>query len=170
MPNPRRILAGLTVAALIALFAWATVIGVWGERWVGRESARRHLAVLRLRHALGETIPSTSNVLIDLRAVGNVHVYLPRPVFEEIPYPQRGDAIDYLGRVWCDGVRDGLLPTMKIRDIRTGAVLARYSCFWHSGLLRSRREIQPLIRPTPAPPELGSGFDASSPDVTPFPR
>jgi len=58
----------------------------------------------------------------------NLNIYLKRQDFERILFPDRSDAVTRIGKAWCDNVEGIFLPTLKIRDIRTGEQLAKYSC------------------------------------------
>lgn len=58
----------------------------------------------------------------------NLNIYLKRQEFESIPFPDRSDAVRRIGKAWCEKVEGAFLPAIKIRDIRTGEELAKYSC------------------------------------------
>jgi hypothetical protein len=58
----------------------------------------------------------------------NLNVYLKRQDFERIPFPDRAGAVTRIGKAWCANVEHTFLPAIKIRDVRTGEQLARYSC------------------------------------------
>jgi hypothetical protein len=81
--------------------------------------------------AIARKLGDESAVRIDPRGGNNVDVYLKMKDFESVPYPDRGDFVKSVSQEWCANLgadQEWLLPSVKIRDIRTGDVLASYNC------------------------------------------
>ena len=72
-------------------------------------------------------------LLPEVRGGNNLEIYLPKTTFESVPYPDRGDFVKAIGQAWCQNTYDTgdgwlFLPSVKLRDIRTGEQLASYNC------------------------------------------
>jgi hypothetical protein len=65
----------------------------------------------------------------------NMNIYVAKKDFESIPYPDRKEAISRIGKSWGDFTHWYFFPSVQIRDIRTGDVLADYSCNFNSTTL-----------------------------------
>src|SRR6266545_4412988 len=100
-----RIAAYLMLAALAAWLATC----FFGDEFAGPASgdpatAPAEAAVGRaLSEDLGLNDPSTFR--IQPRAVGNVRVYIPKPSWERVPFPDRGRARTMIGKAWCESAR-----------------------------------------------------------------
>ena len=84
---------------------------------------------------------ATSEARIEPRGGNNLEVYVSKDSFESVRYPDRGDFTDDVGAAWCENTgRDShwVLPSVKIRDIRSGDTLGSYSCVF-SGVFSKGR-------------------------------
>jgi hypothetical protein len=61
----------------------------------------------------------------------NLDIYMTQGEFEGVAFPDRSSAIDRVGAAWCDEASLTFIPTVRIRDTRTGSTLGRYSCTGH---------------------------------------
>ena len=60
----------------------------------------------------------------------NLDIYVTKDDFESIPYPDRDNFVTSIGQGWCANVSNYFLPVVKIKDIRTGAIMDKCSCFY----------------------------------------
>ena len=59
----------------------------------------------------------------------NLKIFITKENFESVPYPDRKDFVSKVGKTWCNSVDSfWLLPSVYIRDIKSGKELASYSC------------------------------------------
>ena len=58
----------------------------------------------------------------------NLVIYLLRRDFESVPYPDREQFVSRIAESWCESVGQLFFPSVKFRDIRSGASLGSYSC------------------------------------------
>jgi hypothetical protein len=90
--------------------------------------------LLKLQLAL--TFPAEDRLLetrIQFRLVphkeGNVELFMTKEDFESVPYPERQAFVKQIGGLWCAHLDSFFfLPSVQIRDIRSGDKLASYSC------------------------------------------
>lgn len=72
---------------------------------------------------------------IEPRGGNNLVLYLRKSNFEIVPFPDRGEFVKAIGKAWCENTGEDshfFLPSVYIRDIRTGEELASYSCVFES--------------------------------------
>jgi len=66
---------------------------------------------------------------------GNLDIYLPSDRFQDIPYPDRDTVLKNVGAAWCSNNKKDaferlvFLSSVRIRDVRSGDVLASRNCF-----------------------------------------
>jgi len=65
----------------------------------------------------------------------NIDIFISRKDFESIPYPDRKETITRIGKSWRDFSSWYFFPSVRIRDVRTGEILADYSCTFNSSSL-----------------------------------
>lgn len=65
---------------------------------------------------------------LELMQGNNLDIYVARAEYQDIPFPDRPEAIRRIGKAWCASVEHTLLPSVRLRDVRTGAELASFSC------------------------------------------
>ena len=58
----------------------------------------------------------------------NLKLYADRKSFEDIPYPDRSDIMEKIGRLWCDNIGYHWLARVGVFDIRSGDRLATHVC------------------------------------------
>jgi hypothetical protein len=66
-------------------------------------------------------------------------MYVNRRVYEDLPYPDRTQVVEVIGKVWCKNVGQILAPRVNIYDIRSGDKLAGYYCVLNEVGNRLRR-------------------------------
>jgi hypothetical protein len=76
--------------------------------------------------ALG--LPPSAETRIQQRGGFNLDVFVAQHDFESVPYPDRKDFVKAVATGWCDHVEKTWIPSVAIRDIRSGKELATYSC------------------------------------------
>ena len=118
------------------IFVLLWLIGVLWAPY--RELTKQQLSKLdkgtnALRLVILERLPNAPGVRIEPRGGNNVDVYLSEFTFESLPYPDRRDFVRAAGQSWCKDLggteaSDLFLASVKIRDMRTGDVLASYNC------------------------------------------
>jgi hypothetical protein len=63
------------------------------------------------------------------RADGDdVDLFLTRKDLETVPFPNRADLFSRLGAAWCSDSERLVFPSVRFKDIRTGATFGDYSC------------------------------------------
>jgi hypothetical protein len=62
----------------------------------------------------------------------NLDIYMTEAAFESVPYPDRGVFVDHVAEAWCGKVDGFFIPSVRIRDIKTGDELASRNCLFHS--------------------------------------
>ena len=95
-----------------------------------RQSKEIALALTNVESTFLGYLPLGSQLRLEPKTGGVLEIYLSKSEFESIPFPDRKDAIERVGRVWCNDQSNTneLLPTLNIFDIRTGERFGKYSC------------------------------------------
>jgi hypothetical protein len=117
------------------------VVALWfGIHWVApNRKVVDGVQLEKLRSARAEFLEATalvfpgSDVRIEERRAGNVYLYVGLKSFEDIPFPDRDRALRVLGASWCSNLSREwanfiFLPSVSIRDIRSGKELGSYAC------------------------------------------
>lgn len=85
-------------------------------------------------------LPSGTEIRFEPLRGNNLDIYLSDESFEAVPFPDRKEFVRDVGEAWCDstGARSQslfsaryshfFLPSVRIRDIRSGDKLASYNC------------------------------------------
>jgi len=121
------LLGGLLVyAGLKSLFWIGSVVYAPHTELNQAELSELEPAQQSIRNQLSWRIGS--NVILKPLGGKSLDIYLGRERFEDIPYPNRQGFVDSVGKNWCDKVDHAYLPTVRIRDLRTGDTLGRYHC------------------------------------------
>lgn len=76
---------------------------------------------------LAQAFPDANPRIEQLQAQ-NLDVYIHRQDFESVAYPDRKTTVKNIGKSWGDHTHWYYASSVRIRDIRTGKVLASYSC------------------------------------------
>ena len=87
----------------------------------------------KAQEELGNAIFLTFNAYgrLDVRSDYSVYAYLSKDSYMLVPYPDRDQAIDSIGKAWCKNksvIPWYTLPKVVLRDIRTGEVLGSHRC------------------------------------------
>jgi hypothetical protein len=93
-----------------------------------RESSPPQAAVQAIQSELVISIPESSPRL-EFFEGNNLEIFLSQREFEAIPFPDRERVILSICRAWSKRVDHTYLPSVKIRDIRTGHTFVSYSCY-----------------------------------------
>lgn len=93
----------------------------------GLPSTTENTPKAAVRAVLGTLLPLAEPRLEFLQGA-NLNIYIHTNEFQTIPFPDREQAMEAIGKSWCDRVEGTFLPVVKIRDVKTGKVLASYSC------------------------------------------
>jgi len=111
---------------LVAFWLFIIIVGPMfpaSNASITKSETAASLAVAALWNSLaGHAAP------LDRRFGNNLDLYVNRKVFEEIPYPDRNDAVEKIGRAWCDNIQYPWLPRVSVFDIRSGKRLATHVC------------------------------------------
>jgi hypothetical protein len=115
--------------ALLVGLAWFTAAIVLPKYKMNYASERTH------RNALNRTasevqfyLGANSNaILIPLRDDG-LDIFVTRPSFESIPYPDREHLTLAMADIWCGDISSVFLPSVRFRDLRTGETMQRQGC------------------------------------------
>jgi hypothetical protein len=78
---------------------------------------------------------------IEQRRGNNVEVYLSKDDFESVPFPDRGRFVGDVGFAWCSNSSRSFLPSVVIRDLRSGDRFDTYNCLLSS--FRPEGRVQP---------------------------
>ena len=81
-----------------------------------------------IEYLLHRVIKSDTPVRVARRRFGSVYVYLPRSRWEDLPYPDRPQFLEFLASNWCTRVESTVFTTFTVRDIRSGDELASCRC------------------------------------------
>jgi hypothetical protein len=124
--------AGFVILAVVVWFvihAWSSVRPL-KDPIVQASAARPRYAFIRAtEHAL-----SPASIRFDERRAGNAVVYIDRDEFEAIPFPDRPAFMRAAASAWCLNLDHRtpwnyvFLPSVNLRDIKTGKGLADYKC------------------------------------------
>jgi hypothetical protein len=154
------------VGLVIALWLFVVIIGPMlpaSKASLSKSDAAANLTAVALWNALpGHT------ARVDRRFGDNLNLYVQRKVFEDIPYPDRDDVVQNIGRTWCENIEYPWLPRVSIFDIRTGKRLTTHVCavsklrevFSKSSSRSSRKQNSP----TDNSPAQGAKTNALAPE------
>jgi hypothetical protein len=82
---------------------------------------------MRLVHAIESGIPAAEPRIVCLKG-SNIEVYVTRREFETVSYPDRESFVVKVGKAGCESALSLFLPTVQMRDMKTGKVLGSYGC------------------------------------------
>ena len=77
--------------------------------------------------ALWTYLPS-ADPRLELMKGNNLDIYVSRSSFEDVAFPDRPSVIENVGKAWCGRVTHVFMPTVQLRDVKSGKVMASYSC------------------------------------------
>jgi hypothetical protein len=81
----------------------------------------------RLRDAVRSEFPLST---FELKRTGSddLDLFLSRKDVESVPFPDRAELFSRLGLAWCVDSKRLVFPSVRFRDLRTGATFGEYSC------------------------------------------
>jgi hypothetical protein len=89
----------------------------------GLQDARKQIAAASVVGALGDDAAR-----VQLFEGDNLVLFIHRARLDAVPFPDRERFVTQAAQSWCAAVDHLYLPTVTIKDIRTGDGLASYSC------------------------------------------
>ena len=125
--------------ATLVLFVWVALAAFSPFLEASQSS------VMEMSGAVSAVAFTTSAVLpgselrLDPRFGSSLYMYVNRRVYEDLPYPDRIQVVEVIGKVWCKNVGQILAPRVNIYDIRSGDKLAGYYCVLNEVGNRLRR-------------------------------
>jgi hypothetical protein len=125
--------------ATLVLFVWVA-LAAFSPFFEASQSS-----VMEMSGAVSAVAFTTSAVLsgselrLDPRFGSSLYMYVNRRVYEDLPYPDRTQVVEVIGKVWCKNVGQILAPRVNIYDIRSGDKLAGYYCVLNDVGNRLRR-------------------------------
>ena len=100
---------------------------VFAKDAAGQLVVLRQEALASVRSQVSASIIA-ANPRLEILEAGNLDIYVTAEEFQEVPYPDRAAFTGRVGRAWCSGLEISFLPAVQFRNIKTGEVLAKYSC------------------------------------------
>lgn len=125
----------LKVLVGIVVLLWLLSLGItWGGRTFFEYPSQptmnpRAEMVAGLMIQVSEAFPG-SNPRFEFFEGDNTDVYVPREAFEAIPFPDREKTMRQLCTAWAHRVDASYWPVLRIRDMKNGDTLVRYSARW----------------------------------------
>ena len=117
-----------TVSIALVMVTWLFVVIIAPNFPATRSSltnSERAASLTAL--ALRNFLPG-HDVRIERLFAYNLKLYIDRKSFEDIPYPDRNDIIEKMGRLWCDNIGQPWLGRFGVFDIRSGKRLTTHVC------------------------------------------
>jgi hypothetical protein len=140
-PSNQEVGCALGGLLLIGILAWGVYAFVYAPRHrvtapppptssstTTNPNAARETPEEAVRLVLAATLPPDAEPRLEFLEGANLNIYVTRQQFETIPFPDREDAVELIGKAWCKNVEHTYLPVVCLRDIRTGEEFASYSC------------------------------------------
>ena len=133
-PSPRKqkigvLLIGIaTVSIALVMVTWLFIVIIAPNFPASRSSltnSERAASLTAL--ALRNFLPGR-DVRIERLFAYNLKLYIDRTSFEDIPYPDRKDIMEKMGRLWCDNIGQPWLGRFGVFDIRSGKRLTTHVC------------------------------------------
>jgi ethanolamine ammonia-lyase large subunit len=120
---------GCGCLVILALIGWGVGVFYSTHKEADLEDdqkATEARAMIQSQFAL--RLPESTDIRLHQKGGFNLDVFIERRAFESVPYPDRAGFIETAGKAWCDHVEQAMLPSLTVRDIRTGQNLASYNC------------------------------------------
>jgi len=125
----------LCLGAALGLYVLALVVG-----WLGAypnlrsdlnfnrppTSTAEGTAQLAAGQAVGAL--NVSNARVEFFWPANVTIYMERPAYEGVPFPDRSAYLANAAQPWCRGMDKNWFPLVMIADVRTGERIETFSC------------------------------------------
>lgn len=122
---------GCVIVILFLLVAAAWVVAVWtlpnykmnySEEVLHRDSINA-VALETRYHLKGSDEP-----IVLARADDGLDIFISRSSVEAVPFPDRDRVFSVVANKWCANISSPFLPSVRFRDVQTGATLARKLC------------------------------------------
>ena len=118
----------VTVAIALVIITWLFVLIVAPMFPAPRSTlAQSEMAADLTALTLRNFLPG-HDVRIERQFAYNLKLYVDRKSFEDIPYPDRNNIVEKIGRLWCNNIEYPWLPRVSVFDIRSGERLATHLC------------------------------------------
>lgn len=124
--NSSKIIVTAGVGLLVAVWLFVLIIGPMypaSQETLAKSESATNLTTVALSNAM-----PNQPARVVRRFGHNLDLYVDRKAFEEIPYPDRNDAVEKIGRAWCDNIEYAWLPRVALFDVRSGKRLATHVC------------------------------------------
>lgn len=133
-PSPRTEAIGDAVAVIVWIAA-GVAVAVWlFVLLIGPLFEASQATVVKSDKAANSVAVAVWNALpgftarIDRRLGDNLDLYVQRRAFENIPYPDRNQVVEEIGRAWCNNIDYPWVPRVSFFDIQRGKRLATHIC------------------------------------------
>jgi hypothetical protein len=123
--------AGCAVAVVVVLASLAWLVAIFALPQYQMDYAdvkSHHDAMAQVSSEVQFHLVDTSNMVLVPLLDGGLDVFVTRSSFESVPYPDRDDFTLAIADIWCQNISSAFLPSIRFRDIRSGAVIARKLC------------------------------------------
>jgi hypothetical protein len=120
--------------AALPIVGWMVYVYHAAHTKADAQEARKFVAprvalYLEVYKALNPYGAEDLGIQVESFKAGNVEVLLEVEPFESLPGPEREQFLRQLVTTWCEQVDSMIsLPSLRIRDIRSGEELASYGC------------------------------------------
>jgi|ERR1035438_9375024 hypothetical protein len=74
----------------------------------------------------------TAEIQVKQLGAFSLEIWIQKKDFESAAYLERRSAVEAVGKGWCDLYGGWMLPTVAVRDARSGKELAAYHCLFHN--------------------------------------
>ncbi len=127
----RGLLYGLGIFALFIVAAWLGDVIVLP--FMQPDASERHQfekrAIPATEFAISSIFTGSSGqIRLEPDKANGVEIFIAQSDLDSVPYPDRKEYVALVGMAWCNQVEHFALPTVTLRDIRSGKNLAHYSC------------------------------------------
>ena len=111
-------------------FAWLIIVA-FADNFKVSDAKRSKItgAIQAVRAETSKGFPG-AEIRLDPRFGENLRLYISRNHFENVPYPDRSEFVERIGKAWCSNIQQTyFLPGLSVRDLRNADKLASYNCF-----------------------------------------
>jgi hypothetical protein len=122
---------GCVIGVLLALagLAWLTAVFVLPHYKMGyAEERNRSRETIQVSNEMQLHLADPSDVVLVPLLDESLDIFLSRFSFESVPYPDRDNFTLAVADIWCKEHTPLFFPSVRFRNIRSGAVMARRMC------------------------------------------
>lgn len=120
---------GFSLLVLLVGGGWLTAILALSHFKMDYAEARTHRdAISEISSELNSQFSDSSAHAFVARKDDGLDIFISRPSFESVPYPDRDSFVSAIADIWCSQISSALLPTVRFRDIRSGETLSTTWC------------------------------------------